>query len=67
MTTFRQSHPGPWAVVEIPAPGYVVKDAAGNELAFIYADAGRQEVNARFTMSMAEAKSLADAIAKLGG
>lgn len=66
MTSFRERFKGPWQVVEIPAPGYVVKDAAGNELAFIYANPERQEVNSRFAMTMAEAKALAAAIAGLG-
>jgi hypothetical protein len=67
MTSFRRQHPGPWTVEQIPAPGYVVKDAGGAELAFIYADPDPQSANARFRMTMPEAKALADAIAALGG
>lgn len=66
MTSFRERFKGPWRVEEIPAPGYVIKDAAGNKLAFIYADPDNQQVSSRFTMTMAEAKAFADAICSLG-
>lgn len=65
MTAFRDRYPPPWRAEEIAAPGYKVVDAQGNDLCFLYADDGRQEVNVRFRMSMREAKALAEAICSL--
>lgn len=66
MTSFRSRYPPPYTVHEIPAPGYVVKDSAGNELAFIYADPDPHSANSRFRMTMAEARVWAETIAGLG-
>jgi hypothetical protein len=52
--------PAPWSVEKIPG-GFIVKDANGQSLAYVYAD-NRQVVN---TLTEDEARRIAANIAKL--
>ena len=52
--------PAPWSVEKIPG-GFIVKDANGVSLAYVYAD-NRQVVN---TLTEDEARCIASNIAKL--
>ena len=63
MTTFRDQHPALWTVEPIPGHGFEVLDAIGDSLAYIYAgDDGQTSASQELTL--AEARSLAEMIAK---
>lgn len=59
MNTARR-FPAPWIVEKIPG-GFIVKDANGQSLAYVYAD-NRQITN---TLTVDEARRIASNIAKL--
>lgn len=62
--SFRDRHPAPWRVEPIEGSGFKVVDKGGLALAYVYAqDDGRTGSHGR--LSLAEAKALADAIARL--
>jgi hypothetical protein len=56
--------PAPWTAEQIPG-GYVVKDATGQSLAYVYARETRTEADTAHVLTMDEARRVASNIAKL--
>ena len=56
--------PLPWAAEQIPG-GYIVKDATGQSLAYVYARETKQEADTADVLTMDEARRIASNIAKL--
>ena len=56
--------PAPWSAEQIPG-GYVVKDATGQSLAYVYARETKQEADTAHVLTMDEARRIAANIAKL--
>ncbi len=56
--------PPPWSVEQIPG-GFVVKDASGQALAYVYARETRAEADTAKVLTMDEARRIARNIAKL--
>jgi hypothetical protein len=56
--------PPPWSVERIPG-GYIVKDATGHSLAYIYGRETRAEADTAKVLTMDEARRIAANIAKL--
>jgi len=56
--------PSPWTAERIPG-GYVVKDATGQSLAYVYARETRAEADTAKVLTMDEARRVASNIAKL--
>ncbi len=56
--------PPPWSAEPIPG-GYVVKDATGQSLAYVYARDTRAEADTDKVLTMDEARRVASNIAKL--
>jgi hypothetical protein len=56
--------PSPWTAERIPG-GYVVKDATGQSLVYVYARETRAEVDTAKVLTMDEARRVASNIAKL--
>ena len=56
--------PPPWTVERIPG-GFVVKDATGQSLAYVYARETRAEADIAKVLTMDEARHVASNIAKL--
>ena len=54
----------PWTAEQIPG-GYVVKDAAGQSLAYVYARETKAQADTAKVLTMEEARSIASNIAKL--
>lgn len=66
MSEERRRFPGPWHVDNIPG-GYVIKDANGQPLAYVYARATRAEPAEAQVLTAEEARQIAEAITKLPG
>ena len=56
--------PPPWTVEQIPG-GYVVKDATGQSLAYVYGRETRADADTAKVLTMDEARRIASNIAKL--
>ena len=56
--------PTPWTAERIPG-GYVVKDATGQSLAYVYARETRADADTAKVLTMDEARRIASNIAKL--
>jgi hypothetical protein len=56
--------PPPWTVDQIPG-GYVVKDASGQSLAYLYARETKAKADTAKVLTMDEARRIAANIAKL--
>jgi hypothetical protein len=56
--------PPPWTVEQIPG-GYVVKDASGQSLAYVYARETKAKADTAKVLTMDEARRIATNIAKL--
>lgn len=56
--------PSPWTAERIPG-GYVVKDATGQSLVYVYARETRAEADTAKVLTMDEARRVASNIAKL--
>ena len=56
--------PPPWEVEQIPG-GYVVKDATGQSLAYVYARESKAQAEMANVLTMDEARRIASNIAKL--
>ena len=56
--------PSPWKVEQIPG-GYVVKDATGQSLAYVYARETKGQADTANILTMDEARRIASNIAKL--
>jgi hypothetical protein len=56
--------PPPWTVERIPG-GFVVKDATGQALAYVYAREKRADADIAKVLTMDEARRVASSIAKL--
>jgi hypothetical protein len=56
--------PSPWTTERIPG-GYVVKDATGQSVAYVYARATKAEADKAKALTMDEARRIASNIAKL--
>ena len=56
--------PAPWRTEQIPG-GYVVKDATGQSLAYVYAREKRADADIAKVLTMDEARRVASNIAKL--
>jgi hypothetical protein len=56
--------PHPWRSKQIPG-GYVVKDAAGQSLAYVYARETKAQADTAKVLTMDEARRIANNIAKL--
>jgi hypothetical protein len=56
--------PPPWSVEHIPG-GYVVKDATGQSLAYVYARETKAQADTAKVLTMDEARRVATNIAKL--
>jgi hypothetical protein len=54
----------PWKAERIPG-GYVVKDAGGNALAYVYARVSKTDADTAKVLTMDEARRIASNIAKL--
>ena len=54
----------PWTAEQIPG-GYVVKDATGQSLAYVYAREKKAEADTAKVLTMDEARRIASNIAKL--
>jgi hypothetical protein len=54
----------PWSTEPIPG-GYVVKDASGNSLAYVYGRETREQADTAKVLTMDEARRVASNIAKL--
>jgi hypothetical protein len=64
MTEEPRRFPAPWYVDKIPG-GYVVKDAQGQVLAYVYARTTNVEAARAKVLTADEARQIADDIAKL--
>jgi hypothetical protein len=64
MTAERRRFPGPWHAEKIPG-GYVIKDANGQLLAYVYARATRAEAGEAKVLTAEEARQIADDITQL--
>ena len=56
--------PAPWSPEQIPG-GYVVKDATGQNIAYIYARETKADADTAKVLTMDEARRIASNIAKL--
>ena len=56
--------PPPWTAERIPG-GYVVKDASGQSLAYVYAGETKAQADTAKVLTMDEARRVASNIAKL--
>jgi hypothetical protein len=56
--------PPPWTVEKIPG-GFVVKDASGQSLAYVYARENEHDARIAKVLTMDEARRIASNIAKL--
>ena len=56
--------PAPWTAEQIPG-GYVVKDATGQSLAYVYVRETKTEADTAHVLTMDEARRVASNIAKL--
>ncbi len=64
MTGNARRFPAPWTAEQIPG-GYVVKDATGQALAYVYARATKAKADTAKVLTMDEARRIASNIAKL--
>jgi K+/H+ antiporter YhaU regulatory subunit KhtT len=60
----RRRFPTPWTAERIPG-GYVVKDADGNALAYVYGRETKEQADTAKVLTMDEARRIANNIAKL--
>jgi hypothetical protein len=60
----QRRFPPPWTVEEV-AVGYVVKDANGQSLAYVYGRESRADADTAHVLTMDEARRIASNIAKL--
>jgi hypothetical protein len=56
--------PSPWTAEQIPG-GYLVKDATGQSIAYVYARETKTQADAAKVLTMDEARRIASNIAKL--
>jgi hypothetical protein len=56
--------PPPWTVEQIPG-GYVVRDATGQSMAYVYGRENRADADTAKVLTMDEARGIAANIAKL--
>jgi hypothetical protein len=61
-----RTFPAPWYVEPVPS-GYVVRDANGQALAFVYARPTREEADAAKVLTTDEARRIAANITRLPG
>jgi hypothetical protein len=60
----RRRFPAPWYVDKIPG-GYLIRDACGQALAYVYARATNVEAAQAKVLTADEARQIADDIAKM--
>lgn len=64
LATFRERYPPPWTIEEIPG-GYKITSANGVALAYVYALEGHARSASPNSLTLPEARSIANAIACL--